>query len=69
MAHDSTQPYAVKGNSQTEQAESSTANRGAGTIDIRVLVELQVISRLLHEMVDSTEDLAQMRQDAADEIT
>lgn len=69
MAHDKTQPYAVRGNAETEQAESSTANRGAGTIEMRTLVELQLISRLLHEMQDSTEDLAQLRQDIADSIT
>lgn len=68
MAHDD-KPYAVKGNRETEQAESSTANRGGGTTQMRVLVELQVISYLLARGFGVDEDLAQMRQDIADSIT
>lgn len=68
MAHDD-KPYSVKGNQQTEQAESSTANRGGGTMQMRILVELQVISYLLAEGLNVQVDLAQLRQDAADSIT
>ena len=62
-------PYAVGGNSQSEQAEPSTANRGAGTIQLRILIELQVISMLLKQAYESTEDLRKLRQDVADSIT
>jgi len=68
MAHDDKE-YAVKGNKDSQQAESSTANRGGGTLDIRILVELQVISTLLHGAYESTDDLAKLRQDVADSIT
>lgn len=61
--------YAVSGNRVTDQAEASTANRGSSTINMRVLIELQVISLLLHEIAGSSEDLARMRQDVADSIT
>lgn len=68
MAFDD-QPYAVGGNKSSEQAEPSTANRGAGTLQMRMLIELQVISMLLHQQLGSTEDLAKLRQDVADSIT
>ena len=68
MAYDD-QPYAVGGNKASEQAEASTANRGAALTQIRVLIELQLISTLLAEGFGVTEDLAQMRQDIADEIS
>lgn len=61
-------PYAVK-SPQSDQAEASTVNRGASTIDMRILVELQVISMLLSQAYESTEDLRKLRQDAADSIT
>jgi hypothetical protein len=62
-------PYAVAGNSNSEQAEPSTANRGAGTMQMRILIELQVISMLLAQAYESTEDLRKLRQDVADSIT
>ena len=62
-------PYAVAGNSQSEQAEPSTANRGAATIQIRILIELQVISMLLAQAYESTEQIEKLRQDVADSIT
>ena len=68
MAQDG-EVYGVKGNSQSQQAESSTANRGGGVIAIRTLVELQVISMLLHQALGSTDDLAKLRQDISDSIT
>lgn len=68
MAHDS-QVYAVSGNKQSDQAEPSTANRGAGTVDMRVLIELQVIAYLLHQGFGVKEDLAQLRADVAASIT
>lgn len=62
-------PYAVKGQSLTEQAEPSSANRAGGTIAMRTLVELQVISYLLHQMSECQEDLTQLRQNFSDSIT
>lgn len=61
--------YAVAGNANSEQAEASTANRGAASLQMRILVELQVISMLLAQAYESTEDLRKMRQDVADMIT
>lgn len=69
MAHDKTQKYEVGGNKETEQAEASTANRGGGSMQMRVLVELQLISYLLATGFGVEEDLAQLRQDVADSIT
>ncbi len=68
MSYDD-QPYAVGGNSSSDQAEASTANRGAGTIQMRVLIELQVISTLLHQMIGPADDLRKIRQDVADSIS
>ncbi len=68
MAYDE-KPYAANGNIASQQAEASTANRGGGTTNMRILVELQVISMLLHNSFESTEDLAKMRQDISNSIT
>ena len=56
-------------NAQSDQAEASTVNRGGATIAIRTLVELQVLSMLLHQALGSTEDLRKLRQDVSDSIT
>ncbi len=69
MAHDDTQVYSVGGNKVTEQAEASSANRGGGTTQMRILTELQLISNLLAAEFGINEDLQQMRQDIADSIT
>lgn len=61
--------YAIKGNQSSQQAEASTSNRGAGTMAMRTLVELQLISYLLYQQGSYTDDLASMRQDIADSIT
>lgn len=64
------QPYAAKGSAVSEQAEASTANPAAGNVQMRILAELQVISMLLANNVGTaSEDLRQMRQNAADSIT
>jgi len=68
MAHGD-RAYAKGGNEHSQQAEPSSANRGGGTLDMRILVELQVISMLLAQAYESTEDLAKLRQDVADSIT
>lgn len=68
MARDD-KPYAVSGNQQSEQAEPSTANRGGGTTQMRILIELQVISMLLHQGFGIADDLGKLRQDVADSIT
>lgn len=61
--------YAVNGNSKSEQAEPSTVNRGSGTLQMRILIELQVMNMLLAQAFESTEDLRKLRQDVADSIT
>jgi hypothetical protein len=53
----------------SEQAESSNMNPLAGTIQMRILIELQVISTLLHNEMRPTEDLSAIRQDIAQSIT
>lgn len=68
MAQDG-EVYAIKGNRASQQAEPSSANRGAGTLDLRILIELQVISMLLAQAYESTEQLEKLRQDVADSIT
>lgn len=68
MAHDD-KVYAIGGNKPSQQAEASTANRGAGTIQLRILIELQVISMLLAQAYESTEQIEKLRQDIADSIT
>lgn len=69
MAFDGSTNYSVGGNKVTDQAEASTANRGGGTLQMRTLVELQVISYLLAQAFEINEDLTQLRQDLTDEIT
>lgn len=68
MSYDD-KPYALGGNSVSDQAEQSTANRGGGIIAIRTLVELQVLSMLLNEGFNLGMDLTQLRQDLSDEIS
>ena len=63
------EPYARKGNTASEQAEPTSANRGSGTVQMRILIELQVISMLLAQAYESTEALEKLRQDVADSIT
>lgn len=59
-----------KGNSQSEQAEASTANPIASSLQMRILIELQVISMLLLNGGSTTaEDLRTLRQNVADSIT
>lgn len=69
MSTKSDRPYAKGGNKLSQQAEPSSANRGAGTIQMRILIELQVISMLLKNSYESKENLAKLRQDVADSIT
>lgn len=69
MSNTSDNVYSIGGNSQSEQAEPSTANRGAGMIQMRILIELQVLSYLLARDAGADVDLAVMRQDIADSIT
>mgnify|MGYP001578583034 CR=1 FL=1 len=69
MAEKDDSPYAVRGNSNSEQSEPSTVNRAAGTIDMRILIELQVQTMLMKQAFESTEDIRKLRQDVADSIT
>lgn len=61
--------YALGGNTVSDQAEMSTANRGASMVSMRTLVELQVLSCLLNEGLGLNLDLQQLRQDLSDEIS
>lgn len=61
--------YALRGNVNSQQAEASTANRGGGTLQMRQLVELQLIAFMLYQQGNFSEDLAKMRQDISDSIT
>lgn len=69
MAADPQVVYGRIGNRVSDQSEPSTSNRGAGLVQMRILVELQVISMLLHQQLGATEDLAKLRQDVADSIS
>lgn len=63
-------PYALAGSSISEQAEATSAQPNAGNVQLRILIELQVISLLLLNNVGTaSEDLRQMRQNVADSIT
>ena len=68
MAHGS-ELYATGGNANSEQAEPSSANRAAGTIQMRILIELQVITMLLAQAYESTEQVEKLRQEVANSIT
>lgn len=58
------------GNSQpSEQAEASNGTPQAMSTEMRILIELQVLTTLLHNEMRPTEDLATMRQDIAQSIT
>lgn len=62
-------PYRLIGNKFSDQAEASTENMLAASVQMRILVELQVISMLLHQQSSFNTDLAEMRQSIADSIT
>lgn len=53
----------------SDQAENSAANPIAATTQMRILIELQVISMLLANNMGSAEDLASMRASVAASIT
>lgn len=61
--------YERGGNKNSQQAEASTANRGAGTLQMRILIELQVISMLLANAYEIPDQLEKLRQDVANSIT
>lgn len=65
-------PLAIvnSGNSlPSEQAETSTANPAAANVHMRILIELQLLTTLLHNEMRPSEDLATMRQEIAQSIT
>ena len=62
-------PYAQRGNLGSQQAEASTTNPRAAARETRILIELQLISMLLYNQGNYSEDLGSMRQDIADSIT
>lgn len=63
-------PYQYNGPRDSEQAENTSANPAAANVQMRILVELQVIAYLLYKAQgDNAEDLRQLRQNFADSIT
>lgn len=52
----------------SDQAESSTLSPMAGATQFRILIELQVISYLLHQGGMCREDLKQIRDSIADSL-
>ena len=69
MSVKSDTPYARGGNKHSQQAEPSSANRGAATVQMRILIELQVISMILANAYEVKDSLPKLRQDVADSIT
>lgn len=65
----SDRPYVEDGNPASQQAEHSSANPAAANVNMRILIELQVQSLMMHEAFAVSEDLAQMRKDVAASIT
>jgi len=62
--------YALNGSLFSEQGEASSANPASGNVQMRILIELQVISMLLLQNSGGiAEDLRQIRQNVADSIT
>ena len=57
------------GNADSEQAEVSQGAPLAAKTEMRILIELQVISYLLHNLNSGAEDLVQIRKDVAGSIT
>ena len=53
----------------SEQAETSNMNPKGASVDMRILIELQLIATLLHNEMRPTEDLSAMRADIAQSIT
>ena len=53
----------------SDQAESTIATPGGGRTDLRILIELQVISYLLHQSGVQSEDLKQIRDSVAASLT
>lgn len=62
-------PYVEDGNPNSQQAEHSSANPNAANVQMRILIELQVLSMMIHDAYGVTEDLAQLRKDVAASIT
>jgi hypothetical protein len=61
--------YSLKGNSQSDQAETSSENPAAGNLQMRILVEMQLWTFLLAEATAYKGDLQELRQSIADSIT
>lgn len=63
-------PDVESGNARPgDQAESSSANPSAGSWQMRMLIELQVISYLLHTETRPSEDLGRLRSSIARSMT
>jgi hypothetical protein len=62
-------PYVEDGNPNSDQAEHSSANPAAGNTQMRILIELEVISNILFEAFPASASLGEMRKDIAKTIT
>ena len=61
--------YVEDGNPYSDQAEHSSANPAAANVQMRILVELQVISMLLADQAGRDTDLRALRKDVSASIT
>lgn len=62
-------PFVQSGNSLSEQAEASNANPAAGNVQMRILIELQVLTMLLANAYEISDQLPQLRLDVAKSIS
>lgn len=62
-------PFVQSGNSLSEQAEASNANPAAANVQMRILIELQVLTMLLANAYEITDQLPQLRADVAKSIS
>lgn len=69
MSTKTDRPYTWGGSIDTEQAARSSANPGATSVEMRILIELQVLSMMIHDAYNVSEDLQTLRQNVADSIT
>ena len=63
-------PYLLGGNKNLSQmSEPSSANRGGGTTQMRILVELMIMNMILKQAFEISDSIEELRQDCSDSIT
>lgn len=62
-------PFVQSGNTLTEQAEASNANPAAANVQMRILIELQVLTMLLANAYEISDQLPQLRLDVSKSIS